>query len=281
MNKASIMCMHGRMQVLDALPDEEFSMCLRQPHQLVSSTATAVKLPARLKVKWLRSDCLSVLDLCAPEATLTLPAWRSLVMCISVVPNLKQLALRLPRGEGRPANVAANSSRPRPSTVPVAAVGQGDVSAYVSGEAIVALLHASNHLKSLRTLTLEDSPVAAADIGTFCDALVSFSGSLTELSIDAWKAQDTSTKPSTPYDASTRRQVLDSLARLKLLQKLRIRDWANLVAGDCEGGRVLSRLRCLKSIMVGASFPCTVAACTDGKCAHFDGALPFKSAVAE
>lgn len=279
------MCMHGRMQVLDALPDEEFSMCLRQPHQLVSSTATAVKLPARLKVKWLRADCLSVLDLCAPEVTLTLPVWRSLVMCISVVPNLKQLALRLPRGEGRAANVmiSANSSRPRPllaSTVPVAAVGQGAVGVYVSGEAIVALLHASNHLKSLRTLTLEDSPVAAADLGTFCDALVSFSGSLTELSIDAWKAHDTSTKPITSYDVSTRRQVLDSLARLKLLQELRIRDWANLVARDCEGGRVLSRLRYLKSITVGASFPCAVAACADGKCAHFDGALPFKSAVA-
>lgn len=87
------------MQVVDALPDEEFSTTQRQPHQLVSSISEAIKLPARLKVKWLRADCLSVLDLCALEVPLTLPTWISLVMCICVVPNLKLLALKLPRGE--------------------------------------------------------------------------------------------------------------------------------------------------------------------------------------
>lgn len=171
-----------------------------------------------------------------------------------------------------------NLQRPHGQTLnTAAAAGQGDVRAYVSGEAVVALLHASNILKSLHTLHLEDSPVAAADVGTFCDALVSFSG-LIDLSIDAWKAQDTSTQPPTCYDVSTRFQVLDSLARLKLLQRLHIRDWISLAAGDCKGGRVLGGLKCLEVITVGAPYPCT--ACAEGECVHFDDTLPFKAADA-
>lgn len=168
--------------------------------------------------------------------------------------------------------------RPRWQSMQTAvAAAKGDVSSYASGEAISALLHASNHLKSLHTLILEDSPVASADIGIFCGALVSFSSSLTELSIDAWTAKDSSTKLHTTYDVSARCQVLDSLARLKLLQKLCIRDWGNLVAGDCEGGRVLSSLQFLKTITVGGQYPCT--ACAEGECVHFFYALPFKAAA--
>lgn len=74
-------------------------MHMKQPHQLMSSTAQSVALPARLKVKWLRADCLSVLDLRSPEVKLTVSAWKSLLLCLSVVPGLKVPALRLPRGE--------------------------------------------------------------------------------------------------------------------------------------------------------------------------------------
>ena len=103
--------MCGAMQVLDALPDDEFSVCLTQPHQLVPSTAMAVKLPARLKVKWLRADCLSVLDLRAPEVNVTLQAWRSLVMCMTAVPSLKELAVRLPQDD--PPKPWVNITQPR------------------------------------------------------------------------------------------------------------------------------------------------------------------------
>ena len=169
------------------------------------------------------------------------------------------------------------------SAAPATAGAQGGVSGYVSRESVVALLHASNTLKNLHTLILEESPVAAADVGTFCGALVSFSGSLTELSIDAWTAEDTSTQPHACYDVSIRRQVLDSLARLKLLQRLHIRDWTNVAADDCEGGSVLTSLKCLESITVGAQYPCTTCSKEKqrvGECVHFDDALPFKAAGA-
>eukprot|EP00892_Ulva_mutabilis_P000103 jgi/Ulvmu1/10093/UM006_0040.1 len=52
-------------QVLDALPDDEFSVALKQPNQLVATATAAVALPSRLLVKWLRADCLVSLDLCA------------------------------------------------------------------------------------------------------------------------------------------------------------------------------------------------------------------------
>lgn len=92
------------IQVLDALPDEELSLDLKQPNQLITTVTAAVSLPARLKVKWLRADCLRVLDLQSPDVALTCSAWRNLVMCFGAVPGLNVLRVRLPRGP-RPAHL--------------------------------------------------------------------------------------------------------------------------------------------------------------------------------
>lgn len=165
---------------------------------------------------------------------------------------------------------------PRPPASNTPALGQGDLSNHVSGDAIVALLHASNTLTGLKTLDLVESPVAAANVGTFCDALVSFAGSLTALHVDEWPAQDTSTNPPTAYVQPVRQQVVASIAKLKLLKRLSIRDWSNLVGDDCCGGRVQGNLKCLEEIAVGDSYPCKQ--CPVGECVHFEDTLPFKAA---
>lgn len=121
---------------------------------------------------------------------------------------------------------------------------------FASSDSILGLVYASNGLPSLQRLTLEESPVALADIPNFCDALLGFGENLIELSIDAWKKDDTSMTPSSEYTTSVRGQVLECISKIKMLQKLRVRDWFNLVRNDHEG-RVLARLVHLEDLYVG------------------------------
>lgn len=91
-------------QVLEAIPDEEFSLSLSQPCQLMSKVVDALCLPLRLQGKWLRADCLSTLDLRGRDIVniLTIERWRSLVSCFAAVPGLKALHVQLPRGVHTP-----------------------------------------------------------------------------------------------------------------------------------------------------------------------------------
>lgn len=146
---------------------------------------------------------------------------------------------------------------------------------FATRDAVLGLMHASNTLSNLKHLTLYDSPITVADIPNFCDALLGFAGSLTELGIDAWKDTDNSVTPPSQYSSAVRRLVLDSISQLHLLEKLSVRDWVNLAASDCQGGGVLRHLKRLEAIHVGLSFPCQ--ACKSRTCMHFDSGLPFKS----
>lgn len=83
------------MQVLSAIPDEEFSVSSQQSRRLISSFSQAVALPPRLKVKWLRTDCMSELDLRGVQ--LSNSDWNSLVPSLSAVPGLLALHVCLPR----------------------------------------------------------------------------------------------------------------------------------------------------------------------------------------
>lgn len=143
---------------------------------------------------------------------------------------------------------------------------------FASGEAILGLVHASNTLASLRILTLEDSPVTVSDISTFCDALLGFSGTLTELSIDVWKGKDTSVMPSAEYTAIVREQVLESISKMMMLKKLRVRDWGNLVRNQ-EEARVLTDLAHLEEVYV-RQIPNSSG--TGGDSMASDIGLPFK-----
>lgn len=89
-------------------------MHLNQPNQLIADVASAVALPPRLKVKWLRSDCLKCLDLRGPAVAevLTVSAWQSLVMCLGAVPDLEALHVQLPRGRMYQTACTANPDTP-------------------------------------------------------------------------------------------------------------------------------------------------------------------------
>lgn len=82
-------------QVLNSIPDEEFSIPAQQPGGLLSSLSQAVALPASMIAKWMRTDCLAELDLRGVQ--LKDSEWSGLVMSFSAVPGLQALHVRLPR----------------------------------------------------------------------------------------------------------------------------------------------------------------------------------------
>lgn len=151
------------------------------------------------------------------------------------------------------------------------------VANFASSDAVTSLLHASNSLKKLESLDLVDSPIAVSDVSTFCDAVVAFSPSLAELSVDVWRERDNSTNPMSEYTRAVRWQVMDAISRLKMLKRPRIRDWQTLVREDCRGGRILAGLKHLEEISV-SSYPGADASAAGGVITspHFDPRLPFK-----
>ena len=62
------LCHAKALQILQELPDEEFSIMPGGPNsiRLVCMPAEAVSLPAVLRVKWIPAACLRVLDLSSP-----------------------------------------------------------------------------------------------------------------------------------------------------------------------------------------------------------------------
>eukprot|EP00892_Ulva_mutabilis_P000101 jgi/Ulvmu1/10091/UM006_0038.1 len=95
---------------LAALPDAEFQTAPPSGAQqaLLHSPAMAALLPPCLKVKWLRAECLSRLDLTRPGPSWTTAAWQSLAFCLHAVPALAELRVRLPCGP--PAAAARSTS---------------------------------------------------------------------------------------------------------------------------------------------------------------------------
>lgn len=86
------------VQRLAQLPDAEFTTAPGPPAQqaLLGGPAAALALPPCLKVKWLRADCLSALDVRRPGAAWTTAAWQSLAFCMHAIPQLEELRVRLP-----------------------------------------------------------------------------------------------------------------------------------------------------------------------------------------
>lgn len=85
------------VQVLSSIADEEYSISSLHAGKMLSSKSEAVALPAKLMVKWLRTDCLTRLDL--RGVPLTDASWNSLVMSFGAIPGLLALHARLPRYE--------------------------------------------------------------------------------------------------------------------------------------------------------------------------------------
>lgn len=144
---------------------------------------------------------------------------------------------------------------------------------FVSRAALVALLHACSTLGKLQVLDLVQSPIAIADIGCLCDAILSCSDTLSTLGIDVWKDLDTSTQPASPYAAPVRQQVLDAVSKLMKLRRLHIWDWEKLVCDDCEGGQVLAGLRHLEAVNVASHRK--VESCKEPPGPRFYEGLPF------
>lgn len=96
-------CMHVRdgershVQAVEALSDDYMHVAPGSSASLLSDVSDALALPAALKMKWLRADCLTALDLSAPGDGWGLSAWQRLVMCLHAVPALQALAVCLPR----------------------------------------------------------------------------------------------------------------------------------------------------------------------------------------
>lgn len=87
-----------------AIPDEYFTMETRPgtvypASRLVANMQEVYRLPPQLKVKWLRADCVSSLDLSSNNSAYmwSLTAWQELALCMHAVPGLKELAVQLPR----------------------------------------------------------------------------------------------------------------------------------------------------------------------------------------
>lgn len=87
----------SRVQAVEALSDGYMHIEAGSTACLLSDLSDALALPAALKMKWLRADCLTDLDLSAPGDGWGLTAWQQLVMCLHVVPALEALAVCLPR----------------------------------------------------------------------------------------------------------------------------------------------------------------------------------------
>ena len=87
------------LQALQRLSDDAFKAGngSSQCEGLIESVAEAIQLPAALRVKWLRADCCTCLDLSAPGDAWTPGAWHGIVMCLHAVPNVQQLHVLLPR----------------------------------------------------------------------------------------------------------------------------------------------------------------------------------------
>ena len=100
------------LQVLQALPSQDFSVDVDSAHQLVTCTASALALPAPIKTKWLQTDCAKVLDLTSPGRGWTDEKWQSLVGCLQAVPNLACLAVTLPSAQGSLRSHQFSPSRP-------------------------------------------------------------------------------------------------------------------------------------------------------------------------
>ena len=100
------------LQVLQALPSQDFSVDVDSAHQLVTCTASALALPAPIKTKWLQTDCAKVLDLTSPGRGWTDEKWQSLVGCLQAVPNLECLAVTLPSAQGSLRSHQFSPSRP-------------------------------------------------------------------------------------------------------------------------------------------------------------------------
>lgn len=127
------------VQLLAAIPDEEFSMDAHHTVPLLSSMSQAVALAPRLKVKWVRTDCLTSLDL--RGVVLTDPCWSNLVMSFTAIPGLRDLHVQLPRYESAlsqtlPSQPLAmdgdrvNLSRPSPGVVVPGIWCEGCANAY-------------------------------------------------------------------------------------------------------------------------------------------------------
>lgn len=86
------------MQVMEALPDSSLCTAAEPGHQLpVFKLPDVVQLPPPLQAKWLRSECMTMLDLSQPGDAWALRHWQSLVGCLSAVPSLVGLTVALPR----------------------------------------------------------------------------------------------------------------------------------------------------------------------------------------
>lgn len=86
-------------QEVEELPDHLFSCkqgAAAQP-RLLHTMDDVLQLPPRLKVKWLRADCVSALDLSNPGLYWNLAAWQEIALCLHAVPALETLTVRLPR----------------------------------------------------------------------------------------------------------------------------------------------------------------------------------------
>lgn len=143
---------------------------------------------------------------------------------------------------------------------------------YATAASLITLSHVAAALPHLEHLTLVNSSIPNSSIGQFCAALLNFAETLTSLHIDCWEAEDKSVRPYQAYSCTLRQHVLDTIAEMKQLRQLSIRDWTNLVCTDCSGGRVLHGIPGLQEIRV-EGYPCTH--CVEQQCCHFDKALPF------
>ena len=100
---------------MQLLPDEFFSLSavVDTETTLNRSVEGALSLPPQLKVKWLRSDCMSELDLSNPGGGWGLARWRELALCMHAVPSLQKLTVKLPR------YTAVTKANPAAATAPL------------------------------------------------------------------------------------------------------------------------------------------------------------------